>query len=200
MNITTIIFDLNETVVSLKLEDSTNRYLEQIGVQKLTLWKAVGVHWPGFETGQFGQEELLNRAFTDLHLDCSLVPLALEFIYDDIILVEGIEEILASLHGRYRLLMLAGDGEDFLNKKLEKFNLRHYFEKIYCTCYEGLRKFDAQIFQNLLTEEQLNPSECLYVDDRVEFVHNALDTGMNSISFLNVEQLKRELQKFAIFV
>jgi FMN phosphatase YigB (HAD superfamily) len=164
------------------------------------LWKAVGVHWPGFETGQYGQEELLTQTLTDLGVDLSLVPSALEFIYDDIILVEGIEKILSSLQGRYRLFMLAGDGEDFLNKKLEKFNLWPYFEKIYCTCYEGVRKYDPQIFSNLLEKEQLDPSECIYIDDIKAFVENAAAAGMNVIRFRSARQLRREFHKFSIIV
>lgn len=200
MKISTIIFDLNETVVRLNLDDPDGHYVEIFGVNKAVLWKTVSDHWSAFETGEFGQEELLRRTLDDLGLDQKLVSTALQFIYDDILLVDDIIEILTGLQGRYHLLMLAGDGEDFLNAKLDKFNLRQYFDKIYCTCYAGMRKYDPQIFQAILDDENIDPAECLYVDDIEAFVENARHLGMHVIRFRNCQQLRRELEKICIQV
>jgi phosphoglycolate phosphatase-like HAD superfamily hydrolase len=129
--ISTIIFDLNLTVVGVRFNDPDNKYEGMVGISKRALFHAAIDHWEGFETGKYGQEELARRMVAELNLPPEKGNEALRLLREDTYLVDGVEQILAGLHGKYRLIMLAGDGEDFLHAKLDKFNLKHYFSAIY---------------------------------------------------------------------
>ncbi|OLS12305.1 MAG: D-glucose-1-phosphatase [Promethearchaeota archaeon CR_4] len=198
--ISTIIFDLNLTVVGVRFDDPDDRYKDKLGVSKKALFHAAVAHWEEFETGKFGQEELAQRIIKELNLSPEKGPETLRLLREDIYLVDGIEQILAGLYGKYRLIMLAGDGEDFLHAKLDKFNLKHYFSKIYCTCYEGIRKIDPQIYHNVLVKERIAPSDCLFIDDNPEFIGVAQSIGIHTILFANSSQLREDLEKFSIFI
>jgi FMN phosphatase YigB (HAD superfamily) len=198
--ISTIIFDLNLTLVGVKLEDPGNKYRNQLGVSKKTLFKVAVDHWEGFETGKYGQHELARRMVADLNLPLEKGREALRLLRDDIYLVDGIEQVLAQLQGKYRILLLAGDGEDFLHVKLDKFNLKRYFNQIYCTCYEGIRKIDPQIYRNVLAKEQVPAGECLFIDDNPEFIHAAESVGLHTILFKNSAQLREDFKKFSIVI
>ncbi len=198
--ISTIIFDLNLTVVGVRLEDTVNKYKNQLGVSKKTLFKVAVEHWEGFETGKYGQDELARRIVASLKLSPEKGAEALRLLREDIYVVDGMEEVLRALQGKYRILMLAGDGEDFLHAKLDKFNLKRYFDEIYCTCYEGIRKIDPQIYRNVLAKEKVLAANCLFIDDNPDFIRAAQSVGLNTILFKNSVQLKEDLKKYSIFL
>ncbi len=198
--ISTIIFDLNLTVVGVRLEDTVNKYMNQLGVSKKTLFKVAVEHWEGFETGKYGQDELARRIVASLKLSPEKGVDALRMLREDIYLVDGMDQVLAALHGKYRLLMLAGDGEEFLHAKLDKFNLKPYFDQIYCTCYEGIRKIDPQIYRNVLAKEKVPADQCLFVDDNPDFIKAAQSVGIQTILFKKSAQLRDDLKEFSIFI
>ncbi len=198
--ISTIIFDLNLTVVGVQLDDAVNRYKNQLGVSKKTLFKVAVEHWEGFETGKYGQEELARRIVAALNLPPEKGTEALRLLREDIYLIDGMEDVLKALQGKYRVLMLAGDGEDFLHAKLDKFNLKRYFNQIYCTCYEGMRKIDPQIYRNVLAKEHLPAEQCIFIDDNPDFIRAAQSVGLNTILFKNSAQLREAFKEFLIFI
>ncbi len=198
--ISTIIFDLNLTVVGVRLEDPGNKYKDKLGVSKKALFKVAVDHWEGFETGKYGQEELARRMVAELKLSPDKGAEALRLLREDIYLVDGMEEVLNALHGKYRLIMLAGDGEDFLHAKLDKFNLKQYFNQIYCTCYEGMRKIDPQIYRNVLAKEKVPADQCLFIDDNPDFIQAAQSVGLQTILFTNSAQLREAFKEFLIFI
>ncbi len=198
--ISTIIFDLNLTVVGVRLEDPGNKYKDKLGVSKKALFKIAVDHWEGFETGKYGQDELARRMVAALNLAPDKGLEALRLLREDIYLIDGMEEVLMALQGKYRLLMLAGDGEEFLHAKLDKFNLKRYFNQIYCTCYEGIRKIDPQIYRNVLGKENVPADQSLFIDDNPDFIRAAQCVGLNTILFKNSAQLREELRKFTILI
>ncbi len=198
--ISTIMFDLNLTVVGVRLDDPGNKYKAKLGVSKKALFQAAVDVWELFETGKYGQDELARRIVAGLNLSPDKGPEALRLLRDDIYLIDGIEQVLQALQGKYRVVMLAGDGEEFLHAKLDKFNLKRYFDQIYCTCYEGMRKIDPQIYRNVLVKEKVPAEQCLFVDDNPDFIKAAQSVGLNTILFKNSAQLREDLTTFSIFI
>ena len=68
-------------------------------------------------------------------------------------LIDGMREILERLSQNYNLILLAGDGKESLDFKLDFFVLRNYFTKVYCSCFEKLRKCDREIYERVLKKE-----------------------------------------------
>ncbi len=198
--ITTVIFDLNNTLVGMRFDDPGKRYEKRLGVSQEKFFRAAFTHWQDYEVGKFGQDQFFNSILNDLGISQNLSSPAFDLFSDDFYLIEGMNEILEELHDKYRLLLLAGDGEGLLQRKLDKFNLTRYFASIYCTCFEGFHKNDPQIYRNVLTKEQIIPSACLFIDDRPDFIRNAKDLGMNTILFKNSNKLRKDLQEFSIFL
>ncbi len=196
--ISTLIFDLNNTLVGINFDDPEKRYEQRLGVSKENFFRAAFTHWQDYEVGKFGQDRLFNYIFNDLGISQSLSSIALQLFSDDFYLIEGMDAILEELFGKYRLLVLAGDGEGLLHLKLDKFHLTRYFAHIYCTCFEGLHKNDPQIYRNVLAKEKIDPSLCLFIDDRPDFIRLAKEVGINVILFKNSVQLSKDLQKYAI--
>ncbi len=198
--ISTIIFDLNFTLVGIRYEDPNRRYDQALGVSQESFFKVAFKYWQDYEIGKFGHDDLFKNICKDLRLSQQCAALAFQLLSEDVYLIEGMDEVLKGLFGKYRLLLLAGDGEGLLHMKLGKFNLTQFFTTIYCTCFEGLHKNNPQIYRNVQAKEQVNPSSCLYIDDRPDFIHLAKGVGMNTILFKNSSELRKDLQKFSIFI
>ncbi len=196
--ISTVIFDLNNTLVGMRFDDPGKRYEKRLGVSQEKFFRAAFTHWQDYEVGKFGQDKFFNSILNDLGISQNLSSLAFQLFSDDFYLIEGMNEILEDLYGKYRLLLLAGDGEGLLQRKLDKFNLTRYFASIYCTCFEGLHKNNPQIYRNVLAKEAINPSLCLFIDDRLDFIRLAKQVGMNIILFKNSTQLRKDLQEYEI--
>lgn len=196
--ISTVIFDLNNTLVGIRFDDPERLYDQRLGVSKENFFRKAFTYWQDYEVGKFGLDELFNNICKDLGISQTRSSIALQLFSDDIYLIEGMDEILKGLYGRVRLLLLAGDGEGLLQKKLAKFDLSKYFAGIYCTCFEGLHKNNPKIYRNLLIQEKIDARSCLYIDDLPDFIRLAKDVGMNVILFKNGVQLRKDLQNYAL--
>lgn len=75
----------------------------------------------------------------------------------------------------------------------KNFSFLNIFDKVYYSWQTGFVKPDPRSFENLLSENDLRPEECIYFDDSEENVRVAKDLGMNAFLFDGVEGLNRVL-------
>ena len=82
--------------------------------------------------------------------------------------------------------------------RFEHFGLRDIFQVALSSCYLGLRKPDAAIYQRAL-EILFRPAErILFIDDRAENVNAAVDVGMKAIRFEGVQSLRMKLEALGV--
>jgi len=196
--ISTIIFDLNNTIVAFRFDDPEKLYNHALGVSKEKFYETAFKYWQGYEMGEYKQDMFLEKISTDLGLSRECISSMMHLLSNDVCMIDGMDKILENLFGRFRILLLAGDGEEMVSMKIRKFNLTRFFSAIYCTSSERMRKTSPQIYQILLAKEQLSAGTCLYIDDHPDFVRLAINAGMNGITFKNSAQLRKDLQTFSI--
>lgn len=63
---------------------------------------------------------------------------------------------------------------------------------------EHLIKPDLRIYQCLIDRYQLNPSDCIFVDDKQTNVDAAKAVGMNALLFTGSEQLRNDLLQMGV--
>lgn len=59
-------------------------------------------------------------------------------------------------------------------------NFEDYFDKVYYSCRMNMRKPDKEIFEFVLAENNLVPSETVFIDDSIQHVKGAGECGINS--------------------
>jgi glucose-1-phosphatase len=96
-------------------------------------------------------------------------------------------ELLLELKGRYRTFLLSNTNEihiDYYNDRVKNEygcpGLQVFFEKDYYSHIVGMRKPDAEIFEYVLRENSLDPSETLFIDDSIQHVEGAGKTGIRA--------------------
>lgn len=59
--------------------------------------------------------------------------------------------------------------------------LLHCFQQFYFSCRLNMRKPDAEIFSHVLQQNQLNPSEVLFVEDSEQHIRSASSLGIHTL-------------------
>jgi epoxide hydrolase-like predicted phosphatase len=83
------------------------------------------------------------------------------------------------------------------HKRIKRHIIRN-FRPAVLSCDIGLRKPHKKFFYHALREAGAKPTECVYIEDRKEFVEAARSVGMKAIHFRNTAQCKKELRKLGV--
>ena len=111
------------------------------------------------------------------------------------VLPDGALEILGELAAANECLLgaLNNEARETNEFRLEHFGLRRLIKVALSSCYLGLRKPDAAIYQRALDILSRPAERVLFIDDRAQNVAAAQAQGMRAIQFEGSEALRREL-------
>jgi putative hydrolase of the HAD superfamily len=152
-----------------------------------------------FETGRATLDQYLRR--TVFYRERSFTPEDFKrFMFEQSQPFAQPLEFLGQLVQPQRYLMAALNNESLeINEyRIQKFNLRQYFQSFFSSCYLGVRKPEEQIYKLALKISQREPSECVFIDDRGLNLECARELGMHTIQFQNLEQLRKDLAQLGI--
>ncbi len=74
-------------------------------------------------------------------------------------------------------------------------HFKDYFDKLYYSCRIGMRKPDKEIFEFVLSQNKLNPSQTVFIDDSIQHVKAAGECGINAFLLEKNMELNDLLQK-----
>ena len=96
-------------------------------------------------------------------------------------------DLLQKLKPNYRLFLLSNTNETHITefettlfKQHGYKNLDSFFETVYYSCRMGKRKPNTDIFNYVLSSNNLNPEETLFIDDTLQHIEGALKTGIQA--------------------
>lgn len=98
-------------------------------------------------------------------------------------------QLVKQLKHSYRIFMLSNTNElhiQGIKDQLGPFKykqLYRQFEKVYYSYEVGMRKPDAEIFEKVLTDNELEPAECLYIEDGLKNIEAAKELGIQTWHF-----------------
>jgi putative hydrolase of the HAD superfamily len=149
---------------------------------------------PAFETGQATLNQYLERTIFYCKRAFSPREFA-DFMYSrswEFPETRALADRLAD-SGRYLMSAINNEGAEINDYRIARFALRRTFASFFSSCYVGLRKPNAPIYQLALKVSQRAPEECIFIDDRAINVESARQIGMDGIVFEDAKQLSREL-------
>jgi HAD superfamily hydrolase (TIGR01509 family) len=184
-----IIFDLGGVLLNLDY-GLTNQALKEIGlseIDRIYTQKLQPELFDDYETGRISSEKfraelskLIGRKIDNDQLDKAWNAMLLDFPEERIRLLEKLKK-------RYRLFLLSNTNDIHITayssylKRIFGFpDLSHIFEKEYYSYRVGKRKPDKEIFELVLSENDLNPSETFFIDDSIQHVQGAQRVGIHA--------------------
>ncbi len=100
----------------------------------------------------------------------------------------------------YRVVALTNWSAETWPWATERFEFLGWFEDVLVSGKEKLKKPDPKIYQMILTRNNLQASECIFIDDNLRNVQAAEAQGIIGIHFKNAEQLRAALAEHNIIV
>ena len=100
---------------------------------------------------------------------------------------QGNHELLEQVKTKYRTFLLSNINaihydyvHSYLQNEFGMANNDDLFEKIYYSHLVGKRKPDAEIFEQVLRENNLDPAETLFIDDSPQHLETAQKLGLQT--------------------
>ena len=129
-----------------------------------------------------GLRELTKKPdLTDGQIDDAWNSLLIGYSIDN-------NQVLLDVKAKYRTFLLSNSNEihyDWIMKYIGKeFSLANYddhFERVYFSQQMKLRKPNQEIFQQVLTENNLRPEETLFIDDSPQHLEGAKKLGIQTL-------------------
>ncbi|MFW6013608.1 MAG: HAD family hydrolase [Candidatus Nanoarchaeia archaeon] len=199
-----IIFDLNKVIVTYENQPNKKEldeeYKRLVGMTQDEFWEKAKIHFDFYNEGTVDFTGFMKIVFDELKISYEKIPMVKKLHKRSFNFVEGIENLLIKLRKNFNLFFCAGDGFESAEMKIKDFGLEKHFKRIYVSCHEKSNKKNAFIYKKILQENNLKPGETIFIDDLNEHIKACRKTGIYSIQFKNVIELKEELATFGIFI
>lgn len=202
-----IIFDLGSVLLDIDI-DRTLQSFDKIGVsgkQLTNIYKEPENFFILFEKGEINANEFRNafRALTENNLTDKQINEAWSAM------VVGFSdekiELLKRLTGRYKIFLLSNTNEVHVPVYTRQFreasggvSFEDIFSKIYYSHVVRLSKPNPAIYYYMLNDSGIIPEESLFIDDLLQNVNAAIETGLPAHQLREDEDLGEVLQQYDI--
>lgn len=200
--IKTLFLDIGQVLIS----NGWDRYSREKAVKKFKLDpnELSDRHHIFFETYEMGKISLHEymqhvvfyepRTFTEVEFS--------NFIFNESVELKGSIEYFMNLKKKYRLNVVSinNEGCEINEYRIKKFKLDNLFNSFISSCYVHLRKPDKEIFKMACAVSYTDPSQGLFVDDRIIHVQVARSIGMNAIHFENLRSTKKLMEAYGFII
>lgn len=199
-NIKNLLFDFGGVIASLDKQRAVNRFKE-IGVScvedYLGEFRQGGI-FLDYEVGKLTAQEFYaalreisdNKNMTDEQIDSAWLAFITEVPVYKL-------ELLKELRGKYNLYLLSNTNPSIMgwanskNFTPEGLPVSAYFDKHYFSYLIGFAKPDREIFEYIIKDSGLIPSETLFFDDGKANIDAAKELGFQGYIVVQEEDLRK---------
>ena len=158
-----------------------------------SIWKTG--YWNQLDLGQ-DPEDVFGRMLSDGEEVQDEIRLTLEHVGDCISKTDYAIPWIRELKERgFQVLYLSNYSEYIMNAGPEALDFLPYMDGGVFSCHVGMIKPDPAIYRKICDTYDLNPEECVFIDDNEDNIDAARKFGLDAIHFENYEQAKEELEK-----
>ncbi len=184
-----IIFDLGGVILNIDYDLAVSEF-KKLGLNNFSNHFSQAQQqqlFDQYEKGKISSDEFraelkkeLNPSTTAEQIDAAWNSLLLDLPKQRL-------EILKKMKNTHRTFLLSNTNEihiiqfeKYLKQTFGINDLSGYFEKMYLSYKIGMRKPDAEIFEYVLKQNNLNSSETLFIDDSIQHIEGAKKLGIQT--------------------
>lgn len=108
--------------------------------------------------------------------------------------VEGTIAVLENLHNKYKLYLLSDHAKEWIDYIKTVHPFFDLFEKDVYSFQIAATKHSVEAFEKFFRLTDLNPEECLFIDDHERNIINANVVGLDGIVFKSADDLINQLR------
>lgn len=203
--INAIIFDLGGVIINLSPAKTYEAFsaISKRPLSEIEELAKTSREFNLYETGHLSDEDfrIFLRQSLTVDIDDQLLDKAWNAMLLDI--PPQRLQTLLRLKTNYRTFLLSNTNaihlkafNDILMNVSGQANFELYFEKDYYSHEMGLRKPNPTIFDYVVREQQLNPSQTIFLDDSSINLAGAAQAGLHTYHVTNADELFKELDKY----
>lgn len=133
----------------------------------------------------FIKRDYLMGKYFNLDIEKGLFnDLFVKFLYDEIEMVDGIEDLLLYLSDKYKIFTASNGIYKMQENRLKKSNLDKYFDKIFVSDEIGYEKPDKKFFQKIMDLTKFSNDDLIMIGDSIKSdIIGAKNSKIKSIYF-----------------
>lgn len=152
--------------------------------------------WIEFEKGSIDELELARAFFKDgRSFDLEGLKNCMKSGYS---YLEGVEELLHALKENGYEIHAFTNYPVWYQIIEEKLKLSTYLSWTFCSCIFGKRKPEADFYEEVLKHLNVEPGNCIFIDDRMKNIEAAIEAGFKGLRFKGVDLLRKDLSGLGV--
>jgi len=183
-----IVFDLGGVIMNLNVPRTILEF-ERIGIKNIV--NDTGHYYTdpifyNFEIGKVSESDFIDRLSSISYLNPSKNEIKEAWNAMILDIPKERIEILVNFKKKYKIYLLSNTNsihqKKFITEVNEKNNIsfNELFQKAYYSHEIGFRKPNAEAFEFIIKDSEMNPSETLFVDDSIDNIKTAKIIGINT--------------------
>ncbi len=200
-----IIFDLGGVVITDRTDLIEDEIASYLGISRSELSGLIKDLKPRVTSGDLTLLEMYSTVIERLGLDLVVEDVLEKHVstYNRVSAKKNhdILGLISALGSRYHVVALTNTEPEIFESNKETGLIRFlsdYFKRIYASTEMRLRKPQAEIYLSVLEDLGYQPEECVFIDDKEEYVEGARQVGIRAIHYRGREQLVKELASFSV--
>lgn len=133
----------------------------------------------------FIERSIMLSKYFELDIEKEIFnDLFVEFLYDEIEMVDEIEDLLSYLSNKYQIYAASNGIYDMQINRLKKSNLDKYFKDIFVSDKMGYEKPDKRFFEKIMNITKYSNKYLIMIGDSIKSdIIGAKNSGIKSIYF-----------------
>lgn len=194
--IRSVIFDIGGVLADFDWDAYINRYFDKKTAEKVTSATWHNPDWEEFDKGILSFDEVMKKLISSAPDYEKEIRFIMEHIGECPKLqpytIPWINELKRSGVSVY---YLSNYFEYLMNACPEAVSFTDHMDGGIFSCHEHITKPDTGIYLRLCSRYGLDPSECLFIDDRPVNTAGAVRSGMNAFLFESYEKNYHEIME-----
>lgn len=192
-----IIFDCGQVLIQYNEVKIASHYTDN--EQDAEILGKIGMarkYWELFDRGLLSEADYLEQVKPELpeHLHTAVEKLSEEWV-SLCPAIPGMEKIVSELKNAGKKLYLLSNFNKRLRYEQHYISALRYFDALVISGELKKAKPDKEIYEYLLSTYQLNPEECIFIDDRLDNIAMGESLGIRGYLFDgNAEKLREYLK------
>lgn len=155
--------------------------------------------WRGLNRGEYTEQEVKTELQHLLDLPKEITESLFYYIRRTLILLFGSTELLKKLiDAGYTTYALTDNVIEIVDYLKKQYDFWDCFSGVIVSAEVGCLKPDAEIFNHLISQYQVDPRESVFIDDLSKNIEGSRRVGFYGIQFYDSAQCEQELNKLGL--
>lgn len=198
MSVKNIIFDLGAVMFDWNPKLISETFTSDVELQK-RIQNELFFHqnWLDFDCGLVTEEDAIRIASEQLSVSLQESERLFELVKKSLVLLPQTEHVLKTVKNKnYNVYCLSNISPELFTYLSAKHSLFDLFDGIVTSGAEKTAKPGKRIFEILIERFELQPEECLFIDDSAANTKTATELGITSITFKGLDSCYEEIGRY----